>query len=214
MSYDPTIGRWLEADPIGYTEPEGPQESSVVTAAVQQVKDQTADLFGADHANDCWLWQYADSMNRYQFERGNPISLTDPNGLVAPRAFPNVTPPSKDKVKNAVDKALSNLHVVGIKSKADSWNFARITARDFNTIAGTPGVTVCPDTSFHAQSWSTPLTPNWVLKYYLNDDGTFNVAVVSPTQSFGHYLDATLYYGIFGGLPVNSDNGEGYTKSK
>lgn len=87
MSYSPTLGRWLETDPVaevGRQLDSGADESSfspVVADAINAVAERTWGKVGQAHAADWWLWHYADGANLYQFVGSNPIRYTDPSGL-------------------------------------------------------------------------------------------------------------------------------------
>ena len=80
MSYDPTLGRFLERDPIG-ERGNTLAESELMLNAEQHARTTLGNLVGTHHKNDRWLWQYADGMNTYQFAHDNPVNRTDPSGL-------------------------------------------------------------------------------------------------------------------------------------
>lgn len=88
MSYSPTLGRFLELDPIG-----SPNIAPSITAskhvmragdalnAVERARRKTAALFGRKNGSEEALWKYADGMNLYQFVGSNPVNFSDPSGL-------------------------------------------------------------------------------------------------------------------------------------
>jgi hypothetical protein len=81
MGYDPTLGRWLEADPIGNPNTLGPGQSIITIFAELTAANKASQRFGFENADDTWLWQSVDGMNNYEFITGNPLNGTDPSGM-------------------------------------------------------------------------------------------------------------------------------------
>jgi hypothetical protein len=87
--YEPTLGRWMEPDPIGnlHSAPDSsepaagkaePQDHSL--DSIGRARMGTAEKFGTAHKDDWWLWQYSDSSSLYEFLKSNPLNATDPTG--------------------------------------------------------------------------------------------------------------------------------------
>jgi len=94
MSYDPTLGRFLERDTIGspeafLTESQTNSDDGSITStnvpnvvahAIMRAGDVAVQRFGEEGIRAWWLWQYTDGANQYQFVASNPVRYTDPSG--------------------------------------------------------------------------------------------------------------------------------------
>jgi len=111
MSYSPTLGRFLERDPIGSAYLDGPGKSDVVEEAETDAIKKLASIISDPQLEISGLLQYANGANSYQFVGSNPLANTDPSGL-----FPRGLPPS-------MIAPIAELG--GIISAANLWNGTR-----------------------------------------------------------------------------------------
>jgi hypothetical protein len=95
MGYDPTIGRWLEQDPIDdlaeHPEMLGVNTSVVgsqgnnqnpVVSAIEGAINTAVGMFGKEAVmSNLHLLKDVNGPNTYQFEESNPVNADDPSGL-------------------------------------------------------------------------------------------------------------------------------------
>jgi hypothetical protein len=94
--YNPSLGRWMEEDPIGNPSirdvklvsalkrdlktPTNILENDEINKAIVRAARETAKELGLQHADDTQLWRYADGVNLYQDSGSNPVTRTDAAG--------------------------------------------------------------------------------------------------------------------------------------
>lgn len=80
MSYSPTLGRFLERDPIGSPNIDHPGKSELQLKAEDQVQSKLRKKLGSAWKAERALWQFAGGANSYEFVGGNPPNNLDPSG--------------------------------------------------------------------------------------------------------------------------------------